>query len=92
MLGCDFLWQVQYLVMLERHFSWQAQHLVKFSEIAGARYARVSPYKVRLKGEILNLRERAGCGVSVSWLHHARIMLKSPFYSRQHFTDSSIKS
>ena len=24
------------VVMLERHFSWQAQHLVKFWEIAGA--------------------------------------------------------
>ena len=33
--------------MLERHFSWQAQHLVKFWEIAGAR--NIFPHKMRLQ-------------------------------------------
>ena len=32
-----FAWQAQYLVELECDFSWQAQHLVTFWEIAGAR-------------------------------------------------------
>ena len=26
----DFLWQAQHLVMSECHFSWQAQHALKF--------------------------------------------------------------
>ena len=30
----DFACQAQYLVKLECHFSWQAQHFVKFWEIA----------------------------------------------------------
>ena len=30
-------WQVQYLVHLECHFSWRAQHFVKIWEIAAAR-------------------------------------------------------
>jgi len=28
MLERDFLWQAQHLVMLQRHFSWQVQYLV----------------------------------------------------------------
>ena len=32
-----FSGQAQYLVMLNCHFSWQAQHSVKFGMIAGAR-------------------------------------------------------
>ena len=39
---------------------------------------------MRLKGEIFNFRERAGCGMSVSCPDHARIMLESTFYRRQH--------
>ena len=31
MLERHLSWQVQYLVMLQCHFSWQAQYLVKFS-------------------------------------------------------------
>ena len=31
-----FSWQAQSLVKLECHFSWQAQHFLKFWEIAGA--------------------------------------------------------
>ena len=33
----DFVWQAQYLVRLEGDFSWQAQHVGTFWEIAGAR-------------------------------------------------------
>ena len=36
--GRVFLWQAQYLVKLERHFSWQAHRFLKFWEIAGARH------------------------------------------------------
>ena len=37
-----FSWQAQYLVKLEWYFSWQAQHVVKFCEIAGARNVEFS--------------------------------------------------
>ena len=37
-----FSCQAQYLVKLECDFSWQAQHLVTFWEIAGAREMRFS--------------------------------------------------
>ena len=33
--GMHFAWQAQYLVKLEYDFSWQAQHLGIFREIAG---------------------------------------------------------
>ena len=33
----DFAWQAQFLLKLERDFSWQAHHFVTFWEIAGAR-------------------------------------------------------
>ena len=33
----DFVWQAQYLVRLEGDFSWQAQHVGTFWEIAGTR-------------------------------------------------------
>ena len=36
MLECHFLWQGQCLVKLQCHFSWQAQYLVNFGVIAGA--------------------------------------------------------
>ena len=32
--------------------------------------------KMRLDGEILNLRERAGCDVWDSWSDHARMMVE----------------
>ena len=32
-----FSWQAQYLVKWQCHFLWQAQHSVKFGLIAGAR-------------------------------------------------------
>ena len=33
---CHFSWQAQHLVKFMCHFSWQAQHVVKFGMIAGA--------------------------------------------------------
>ena len=62
-----FSWQAQYLVKFECHFSWQAQYSVKFGMIAGA-------LVVGVKG---NLGCEAGCGLTVSWSDHARIMLGS---------------
>lgn len=41
-VGVAFFMAVQYLVMLERDFSWQAQRLVKFAYIVRARnYVRL---------------------------------------------------
>ena len=41
-----FAWQAQYLVKLECDFSCQAQHLVTFWEIAGARICCIFQYKI----------------------------------------------
>ena len=41
-----FAWQAQYLVKLECDFSCQAQHLVTFWEIAGARICSIFQYKI----------------------------------------------
>ena len=41
-----FAWQAQYLVKLECDFSRQAQHLVTFWEIAGARICCIFQYKI----------------------------------------------
>ena len=58
-------WQAQNLVMLECHFSWQAQYLVKFGKIAGARNVVI--------GGKSKLGERAGSVLQF----HARIMFGS---------------
>ena len=34
--NCHFLWPAPCLMMLDGHFGWQVQYLVKFREIAGA--------------------------------------------------------
>ena len=44
-----FSCQAQYLVKLECDFSWQAQHLVTFWEIAGARNCCIFQYKIVFK-------------------------------------------
>ena len=73
-----FSWQAQYLVKFKCHFSWQAQYSVKFGMIAGARNVNIFQYKmlavVGVKG---NLGCEAGCGLTVSWSDHARIMVGS---------------
>ena len=43
---CEFLRQAQYLVKLERDFSLQAQHVMTFWEIAGARKCCIFQYKM----------------------------------------------
>ena len=70
-----FSWQAQYLVKFECHFSWQAQYSVKFGMIAGAQ--NVVFFKMLVVGVKGNLGCEAGCGLTVSWSDHARIMVGS---------------
>ena len=70
-----FAWQGQYLVMLNCHFSWQAQQLVKFGMIAGAR--NVGFFNRNMVSAKSNLGCEAGCGLTVSWSDHSRILLGS---------------
>ena len=72
-----FTWQAQYLVKFECHFSWQAQYSVKFGMIAGARNCCIFQYKMLVVGVKSNLGCEAGCGLTVSWSDHARIILGS---------------
>ena len=67
-----FLWQAQYLVKFKCHFSWQAQYSVKFGMIAGARNVVFFTTKCSWWAGC-----EAGCGLTVSWSDHARIMLGS---------------
>ena len=71
-----FSWQAQYLVKCKCHFSWQAQYSVKFGMIAGARNVVFFNTKCSwwVKG---HLGCEAGCGLTVSWSDHGRIMLGS---------------
>ena len=72
-----FAWQAQYLVKFECHFSWQAQYSVKFGMIAGARNVVFFQYKMLVVGVKGNLGCEAGCGLTVSWSDHGRIILGS---------------
>ena len=72
-----FSWQAQYLVKFKCHFSWQAQYSVKFGMIAGARNNVVFQYKMLVVGVKGHLGCEAGCGLTVSWSDHGRIMLRS---------------
>ena len=72
-----FAWQAQYLVKFKCHFSWQAQHSVKFGMIAGARNVVFFQYKMLVVGVKSNLGCEAGCGRTVSFSDHGRIMLGS---------------
>ena len=74
-----FSWQAQYLVKFECHFSWQAQSAV-FGEIWNdSRSAKccIFQYKMLVVGVKGNLGCEAGCGLTVSWSDHARIMVGS---------------
>ena len=73
---CYFSWQAQYLVKLKCHFSWQAQYSVKFGMIAGVRNVFFQ-YKMLVVGVKSNLGREAGCGLTVSWSDHSRIMVGS---------------
>ena len=70
----DFVWQAQYLVRLEGDFSWQAQHIVTFWEIAGAQNVVFYNTKSSPRSDREGPRS-GGCEMTISWSHHARIML-----------------
>ena len=73
------------VVMLERHFSWQAQHLVKFWEIAGAQNVLFLHQSAKSK-----LGERTGCDVDFSlgsWSERSRNSLRSVFNWSEQFMD-----
>ena len=89
-LKCHFSWQAQYLVKCKCHFSWQAQYLVKFKSlfVAGAVFGEIwndsrsakcciFQYKMLVVGVKGNLGCEAGCGLTVSWSDHGRIMVGS---------------
>ena len=56
----------------ESHFAWQAQYLVKLK----CHFSWQAQYSVKF-GMIANLGCEAGCGLTVSWSDHARIMVGS---------------
>ena len=62
--------------MLNCHFSWQAQYSVKFGMIAGARNVVIFNTML-VVGVKSNLGCEVGCGVTVSWSDHSRIILGS---------------
>ena len=72
-----FSCQAQYLVKLECDFSWQAQHLVTFWEIAGARNVVFFNTKSRSIGRTSKVSEAAGarCDFVIGlWSDCVRIM------------------
>ena len=71
----DFLWQAQYLVRLNCHFSCQAQYFVKFGMIAGPRNVVFVHTKCSGRARRVTSVCEAGCGLTGSWSDHARIML-----------------
>ena len=90
-----FLSHAQYLVKLGCHFSWQAQHFVRFWEIAGARNVLVFHTKcVSKMGRVRSPKRRARDDDFMlgSWSDHARIILESSLYWRKQFKDFSLKS
>ena len=76
----------------ESHFAWQAQYLLKLKchliFVAGAVFGEIwndsrsakccnFQYKMLVVGVKSNLGCEAGCGVTVSWSDHSRILLGS---------------
>ena len=70
----DFLWQAQYFLKLEGAFSWQAQHIVTFWEIAGPRNVLFYNTKSSPRSDREGLRS-GGCEMTILSSDHARIML-----------------
>ena len=89
-----FSCQAQYLVKLECDFSWQAQHLVTFWEIAGARNVFFS-IQNRVQGRTSKVSEAAGArcdfliGLSSDY---PRIILESSLYWRKQFREFPLQS
>ena len=93
-----FSCQAQYLVKLECDFSWQAQHLVTFWEIAGARNvvffntkscSRSDDEGLRSGGCEMRFSDRIVVGLSSDY---RRIVVESSFYWRKQFTEFPLKS
>ena len=94
---CHFSWQVQYLVTFKCHFSWQVHYLVKFkchfSWQAGAAFREIwnDPERETLYFAIENARGEhesnlgcePGCGLTVLWSDHGRILLGSAPHSQR---------
>ena len=80
-----------YLVRLEGDFSWQAQHIVTFWEIAGARNVVFYNTKSSPRSDREGLRS-GGCEMTISWSDYLRIILESSFYLRKHFREFPLKS
>ena len=90
-----FSCQAQYLVKLECDFSWQAQHLVTFWEIAGAPNVVFFHTKcVSKMGRVRSPKRRVRDDDFIfgSCSDHARIILESSFYWRKQFTEFPLKS
>ena len=90
-----FWCQAQYLVKLDCHFSWQAQHLVTFWEIAGARnvvffhtkcvskMGRVRSPKRRVRDDDFMVGLSSEC---------RRNVVESSFYWRKQFREFPLQS
>ena len=83
------------LVKLECDFSWQAQHLVTFWEIAGTRNVVFFHTKcVSKMGRVRSPKRRVRDDDFIlgSWSDHGRIILESSFYWRKQFRDFPLTS
>ena len=90
-----FAWQAQYLVKLECDFSCQAQHLVTFWEIAGARICCIFQYKIVSKiGRVRSPKRRVRDDDFMVGLSSdcRRIVVESSFYWRKQFTEFPLKA
>ena len=90
-----FWCQAQYLVKLECDFSCQAQHLVTFWEIAGARICCIFQYKIVSKiGRVRSPKRRVRDDDFMVGLSSdcRRIVVESSFYWRKQFTEFPLKS
>ena len=87
--------QAQYLVKLECDFSCQAQHLVTFWEIAGARICCIFQYKIVSRiGRVRSPKRRVRDDDFMVGLSSdcRRIVVESSFYWRKQFTEFPLKS
>ena len=90
-----FAWQAQYLVKLEWQFSLQAQHFVKFWEIAGARNVVFFHTKcVSQMGRVRSPKRRVRDDDFILGLcsDYVRNVVESSFYWRKQFTEFPLKS
>ena len=86
-----FAWQAHYLVKLVCDFLWQAQHIVTFWEIAGARNVVFYNTKSSPRSDREGLRS-GGCEMTILSSDYPRIMVESSFYWRKHSREFPLKS